>query len=221
MQPRKVLAESTTPAGERIVLSSSSGYFSVSVGRDLLMSSSEHHSEERMAELVLGDVGPPGSAVLVGGLGMGYTLRATLDRLPPDGRAVVAEFVPAVVEWNRGALAHLARSPLDDPRVELRVEDVFDTVAAHPGAFDGILLDVDNGPEAFTQKSNARIYRPAGLQALRRALRPGGVLVVWSAFDTPRFPSALERVGFEADVIRLRSRGHSGGRHTLFVGRVD
>ena len=178
MKPRVLIDEAWTPSGERMTLSSRSGYFSVTIGRDLLMSSSEHHSEERMAELAFD---APDAHVLVGGLGMGYTLRAVLDRLGPDGRATVVELMPAVVEWNRGPLAHLADGPLDDPRATLVVADVIDHLADCDATYDGILMDVDNGPEAFTATSNSRLYRRKGLRKMHRALRPGGMLVVWSS----------------------------------------
>ena len=220
MDPTKLIDEALTPAGETMKLTSRSGYFSVSVGRDLLMSNSEHHSEERMAELALADTAAwPETRVLVGGLGMGYTLRAALDRAGPDGRVVVVELMPAVVKWNRGPLAHLADHPLDDPRVALEVVDIVDYLAARPEPFDGILLDVDNGPEAFTAASNHRIYGRKGLRNLHSALRPGGTLVVWSAFDSPGFVRKLQDAGFAAKAVRALGRGNKGARHTLFVGR--
>lgn len=214
MQPIERIADAWTPAGERMTLTARSGYFYVRVDRDLLMSSAEHHSEERMAELAM----PAGAdRVLVGGLGMGYTLRAALDRLSPGGRAVVVELMPAIVEWNRGPLAHLAGRPLDDPRTELIVRDVIDYLSASPEPFEGILLDVDNGPEAFTAASNHRLYGPKGLRRLHAALRPGGTLVVWSAFDSPTFTERLRKAGFTTTVIHARARGGKGARHTLFV----
>ncbi len=220
MDPTKLIAEARTPAGERLTLTSRSGYFSVGVGRDLLMSSAEHHSEERVAELALADAAAwPGTRVLIGGLGMGFTLRAALDRLGAGGRAVVVELMPAVVEWNRGPLAHLAERPLDDPRVTLEVADLVDYVAARPEPFDGIVLDVDNGPEAFTATSNSRLYSRNGLRRLLAALRPGGTLVVWSAFESPPFLRRMQQAGFAARAVRARGRGKKGARHTLFVGR--
>jgi spermidine synthase len=219
MKPTIVLDEARTPAGEVMKLTERSGYYSVSVGRDLLMSSGEHHSEERMAELAIGDAAAwPESRVLIGGLGMGYTLRAALDRLGPDGRAVVVELMEAVVAWNRGPLAHLAERPLDDPRASVEVVDLVDYLAAQPEPFDGILLDVDNGPEAFTTQTNSRLYSRNGLRRLRAALRPGGTLVVWSAFDSPEFVRRLQQAGFSARSVRARGRGRKGSRHTLFVG---
>jgi len=220
MQPRVLLDQAKTPDGSTLKLTSRSGYFEVSLGGLPLMSSSEHHSEEVMADLVCERVSAwPGARVLVGGLGMGYTLRAALDRLGPDATVVVAELMEAVVRWNRGPLAHLAERPLDDPRTQLEVIDLVDYLARSPEPFDGILLDVDNGPEPFTTESNRRLYDQRGLRRLRAALRPGGTLVVWSAFESPPFVGALKRAGFSARAVRARSRGRKGGRHTLYVGR--
>jgi spermidine synthase len=218
MRPTTRIAEARTPAGEALVLTEHDGTWSVSVGRDMLMSSAAHHSEEEMAELVDGG---PDARILVGGLGMGYTLRAVLDRLGAEGRVDVVELIPAVVEWNRGPLAPLAGRPLEDPRVSVEIRDVVGHVAAHRNTWDGILLDVDNGPEAFTTPGNARMYRQPGLRTLLRALRPGGVLVIWSAFDSPAFVRALSKAGFRADALRTHARGggRKRNRHTLFIGR--
>jgi spermidine synthase len=220
MQPRVLIDEAQTPDGSTLKLTSRSGYFEVSLGGLPLMSSSEHHSEEVMADLACESAaGWPDARVMVGGLGMGYTLRAALDRLRPDATVVVVELMEAVVRWNRGPLADLAARPLDDPRTRLEVIDLVDYVAGKPEPFDGILLDVDNGPEPFTTEGNARLYDQRGLSRLRAALRPGGTLVVWSAFESPKFVGLMQRAGFSARVVRARSRGKKGGRHTLYVGR--
>src|SRR5262249_30264487 len=135
--------------------------------------------------------------VLVGGLGMGYTLRAALDRLPPGGSVTVVELIPEVVEWNRGPLAFLAGDPLADPRVQVEVADVASVVRASDGRFDAILLDVDNGPGALTQRANGWLYSTQGLDAIHRALRPGGMVAVWSVGEAGAgFERALTRAGF-------------------------
>jgi spermidine synthase len=220
MEPRILIDEARTPDGRTITLTSRSGYFTVSVDGDPLMGSAEHHSEERMAELACADLTDRSAPrVLVGGLGMGYTLRAVLDRLPPRSEVIVAELLEAVVSWNRGPLAALANRPLTDRRVRLEVGDLVDYLAARPAPFDAVLLDVDNGPEAFTTESNSRLYDRRGLRRLHAALRPGGVLIVWSAFESPRFARALRRAGLEAEVVRSRARERKGARHTLYVGR--
>jgi len=167
-------------------------------------------------------VGRPQPRVLVGGLGMGFTLRSVLDALGDDAQVVVAELLPCVVEWNRGVLAPLSQAALDDPRVRLETVDIADYLALHKSSFDAVLLDVDNGPEAFSAPGNARLYTPAGLAILRAALRPGGVLVVWSAFASNAFVKALARAGFNGAqmlTVRARSNTRKGSRHTLFVAR--
>ena len=157
--------------------------------------------------------------VLVGGLGMGFTLRATLDVLPPDAVVIVAEIVPAVVEWNRGPLGPLAGQPLKDRRVRVDVGDVAVTLSSGPGRFDAVLLDVDNSPAAFTSSDNARLYDDRGLAAARAALKIGGVLAVWSARDDRKFEQRLRYGGFTVEVERVRARLKKGGpHHTIFLG---
>ena len=159
--------------------------------------------------------------MLVGGLGMGFTLRATLDLLPHDATVVVAELVAAVVEWNRGPLGPLAGHPLKDPRVQIQVGDVAATVRANRQRFDAMLLDVDNGPAAFTASHNTSLYDDAGLAAARAALMPDGVLAVWSAWEDRRFEQRLRHAGFTVTVERVRARLKKGGpRHTIFLGHL-
>jgi spermidine synthase len=186
------------------------------------MSSRMHGSEEALATLacrVARTMEEP--CVLVGGLGMGFTLRATLDLLPPDATVVVAELVPAVVEWNRGPLGPLAGHPLKDTRVQIAVGDVAATLRASTRRFDAILLDVDNGPAAFTASHNTRLYDDGGIAAARAALTTGGVLAVWSAWEDRKFEQRLRHGGFTVQVERVRGRlKHGGPRHTIFLGRL-
>lgn len=167
--------------------------FSIRVGREELMTSRRHESE-----LALGRLGCerlarfPHPTVLVGGLGMGYTLRAALDVLPPGATVIVAEFLDAVVEWNRQYLGELAGHPLQDPRVTVLVQDVFDVIQASPDAFDAILLDVDNGPHAMTQAGNYRLYGARGIQAAFNALHRDGSLAIWSAVRDLVFERLLQ-----------------------------
>ncbi len=225
MKPRELLASTTTPDGAALTLTREAGALVVRVANVPLMSSRVHGSEEAMAEVACaGLAARAGARVLVPGLGMGFTLRATLDALGPDAEVVVCELLPAIVEWNReGPLGALAGHPLCDARVRVVIDDVVRVVrASAPRSFDAILLDVDNGPEAFTVASNAALYEPAGLAALRAILRPGGALVVWSAHEAPRFERALRRAGFaSAEARRVRARGAiaKGSRHVLYVGR--
>ena len=201
-------------------LTACDGEYVILVNGKTLMSSRTHGSEEALARLACERVGVSGRPrVLVGGLGMGFTLRATLDLLPPDAIVTVAELVPAVVEWNRGPLASLARQPLRDRRVRIAVEDVGFTLRANPDRFDAILLDVDNGPDAFTSLNNHGLYDNAGIAAAYAALRPAGALAVWSAWEDRKFEQRLRFHGFVARVDRVRARLKKGGaHHTIFLG---
>jgi spermidine synthase len=157
--------------------------------------------------------------VLVGGLGMGFTLRATLDALPPAATVIVAELMPAVVTWNRGPLGPLAQHPLADRRVQVAVGDIAILLRDAKSRFDAILLDVDNGPAAFTQEANAGLYDNAGLSMIRAALRDAGVLAVWSAWDDRKFEHRLRHHAFTVETHHVRARLKQGGpRHTIFVG---
>jgi spermidine synthase len=185
-----------------------------------LMSSRMHGSEQALAALAFRRMRAPGACVLVGGLGMGFTLRAALDLLPGDATVVVAELVPALVEWNRGPLGSLAGNPLRDTRVRVEIGDVADTLQSNPGRFDAVLLDVDNGPDAFTATTNARLYNDHGLAAARAALKPDGVLAVWSAWEDRKFEQRLRYAGFTVHVERVRGRLKKGGpKHTIFIAK--
>ena len=158
--------------------------------------------------------------MLIGGLGMGFTLRATLDLLPRDATVVVAELVPAVVEWNRGPLAQLAGEPLKDRRVKIAIEDVAVTLASRAGQFDAVMLDVDNGPAAFTGSENDALYDDRGIAVAYAALKMEGVLAVWSAREDRKFEQRLRHGRFDVEVQRVRGRLKKGGpRHTIFLGR--
>jgi len=187
-----------------------------------LMSSRMHGSEEALASFGCRDARLRDEpCVLVGGLGMGFTLRATLDVLPPAATVVVAELVPAVVEWNRGALGPLAGQPLKDKRVQVELGDVAATLRASRRRFDAILLDVDNGPAAFTASHNTRLYDNDGIAAARTALTEAGVLAVWSAWEDRKFEQRLRHAGFTVQVERVRARLKKGGpRHTIFLGHL-
>ncbi len=220
MQKPELIDEARTPAGERIRLTRESGYLVVHVDNVMLMSSSEHHSEELMATIGCEGVREKTDArVLVGGLGLGYTLRAALDAVGPSATVVVCELLEAVVAWNRTHVGHLAEHPLDDPRTRVEVRDLVEYVRSRPEPFDAMLLDVDCGPDSFTSKGNGRLYDRSGLALLRELIRPGGALVVWSAYDCPPFVKDLRKAGFEPKVVTARGRGNRGARHTLYVGR--
>jgi spermidine synthase len=222
MIPRVVLGESLTPDGVPITLTREGVSLVVRVAGVPLMSSRVHGSEEAMAEVgCAGLAARAGVRVLVGGLGLGYTLRAVLDAVGADAEVVVAELLPVLIAWNRGPLGPLANHPLDDPRTRLFEGDVRIPIRSPESRFDAILLDVDNGPEAFTVAANAALYGRAGLTRLHEALRPGGRLVVWSAIESPAFQRALRSAGFREEVRPVRARGavRKGARHWLFVAQ--
>ena len=163
---------------------------------------------------------PNGDAcVVVGGLGMGYTLAATLELLPPRGTVVVSELIPEVVEWNRGILGPLAKHPLEDPRTELEIGDVADVIRDNESRFDAILLDVDNSVDSFTLEGNSWLYTPDGLSAAHRSLRPGGALAIWSVVTNRTFERRLRAAGFTSSTHSVRGRGKRGGHYYVFVGR--
>jgi spermidine synthase len=220
MKPRRILESVVTPDHRHLVLVEHDGTFSIDVDGKTLMSSREHGSEEELARLAIAAwEGEGAPRVLVGGLGMGYTLRAVLDALPRNGaRVEVVELFPSVVAWNRGPLADLARRPLADRRVRVTVADV----ASHLDGsrdFDVVLLDVDNGPEEFTLLGNHELYTARGLERIRRSLAPGGVLAVWSTFEDDEFTTRLRRAGFAVTTHRVRARPRKGGRHTIFLAK--
>ncbi len=225
MIPLEALGRVTTPDGKELVLYHRDGVFHIRVDGMELMSSRAHGSEETLAELACGALrgrrqGQQRTRVLVGGLGLGYTLRAALDQLPRGAVVEVVEVFAAVVEWNRGPLAPLARQPLEDRRVRVVVGDLADHLAATEPAYDAILLDVDNGPEALTLVSNAGLYSPAGLAAIRRRLTPVGTLAVWSASPSPRFEKQLRRAGFTVTTETVAARRQARGpRHTIYLAR--
>ena len=193
--------------------------FSIRLNRCELMNSRLHGSEEALAEFACARVvNRSRPLVLIGGLGMGFTTAAALHRLKADGKLVVAELVPAVVKWNRGPLADLAGRPLEDERVTVREVDIAQILRLEHGIYDAILLDVDNGPEGLTRKSNDWLYSRTGLDAASTALRPGGVLAVWSASPDQAFAQRLREAGFEVDEVHVRSRGpRRGTRHTIWL----
>lgn len=222
MRPWELLGQTRTPDGEDMSLTRQGTEYVILASGKPLMSSRMHGSEEALASFGCDKArAREQPCVLVGGLGMGFTLRATLDVLPADATVVVAELVPAVVEWNRGPLGRLAGDPLKDQRVQVEIGDVAATLGASARRFDAVLLDVDNGPAAFTATLNTRLYDDRGLAAARMALKDGGVLAVWSAWEDRRFEQRLRYGGFTVQVERVRGRLKKGGpRHTIFIGHL-
>jgi spermidine synthase len=192
--------------------------FSMMLGPNELMNSRLSGSEEALATLACRRLEPVKAPhLLIGGLGMGFTLRAALAVLGADARITVAELVPAVIAWARGPMAGIFGDSLNDPRVDIREADVADVIAARASAFDAILLDVDNGPEGLIRKANDALYDPKGLKAIRRALRPGGILAVWSSGPHPAFSKRLRDAGFDVNEVNLRATTkRSGARHVIW-----
>ena len=188
--------------------------------RGELMNSRVHGSEEALAELGCARLRSDEHArVLVGGLGMGFTLAAALRNVPASAEVTVAELIPAVVEWNRGPLGDCAGQPLSDPRTRVHIGDVAELLTKRKNVFDAVLLDVDNGPEGLTQADNQWLYSLAGLKAIHDALSPEGTLAVWSAGPDSLFVIRLKKTGFHTSVRSVRARPGKGSHHTIFLAR--
>ncbi len=198
--------------------------------RGQLMNSRAHSSELALAELGCAHIqGVKNTRVLVGGLGMGFTLAAALKAISLNSEVVVAELVPEVVEWNKGSLGDCAGRPLDDHRAAVHLGDVaelFKTKQANSksekikqGTWDAVLLDVDNGPEGFTHADNNKLYSMAGLHAIRQTLRPKGILAIWSAWRDPKFIQQLKKAHYNVDVKTVRAHKGKGSRHTIYLAR--
>ncbi|AMY09994.1 spermidine synthase [Luteitalea pratensis] len=219
MVPWETLGDASTPDGTRITLRRRGHEFLLLADGRSLMPSTITGSEEALATVGCRHLASVrGARVLIGGLGMGFSVRAALDVLPADATVVVAELVPEVRDWNEQWLGHLAEYPLRDPRVHVAIGDVLRVLREDPDGFDAILLDVDNGPAEFAAEGNDALYGRAGLYSIRRALRPRGILAVWSAWDDRRFARRLESLGFAVTLDRVRSHGRRGARHFIFRG---
>lgn len=222
------LARARTDAGDELVLRERAGAIELRCNGWELMSNRAHRSEEMLATLACdmiertghrGDAPPP--CVLIGGLGLGYTLRAALNCLPQSGRVVVAELLSEIIAWNRGLLAPFTGRPLADPRVSVVCTDIAALLrAAEPASFDAILIDTDNGPDSVMLSGNARLYTPETLRLMRRTLRPGGTVAVWSADPSPGFEGNLRRAGFQWQAHDVPARGAPDDPlHTIYLAR--
>ena len=216
------LLDSSTEHGTTLRLYQRGEEFSIRVDQQQseLMNSRLHNSEDVLAELACARIaGRESPHLLVGGLGMGFTLRAALSHAPAAARVTVAELMPAVVRWNREYLGKLAGFPLDDARVGVLEQDVGKVMLRHKNGFDAIMLDVDNGPDGFTREGNDALYGYHGLNLAYDALRPGGVLTVWSCAPDPAFTQRMLKVGFEVEEQRVHARtGKRGDRHNIWIG---
>jgi spermidine synthase len=219
VKPSELLGQTISPDGTVTKLVRRGDEYILLADGAVLMSSRMHGSEEELATFACQRARTlKQPSVLIGGLGMGFTLRATLDLLSPDATVVVAELVPAVVEWNHGPLGPLAGHPLKDKRVRVETGDVGVILRSHPGQFDAVLLDVDNGPTASTASDNAGLYDHRGISTARAALKTEGALVVWAAREDRTFEQRLRHCGFDVQVQRVRGRLKKGGpRHIIFL----
>ncbi|KQQ86491.1 spermidine synthase [Aureimonas sp. Leaf324] len=217
MIPWEALGTASIPGGGELRLMRRGTEYSIMIGGTELMNSRLSGSEEALATLAAERIGARRSArILIGGLGMGFTLRAALASLAPDARITVAELVPGVVDWAKGAMVEVFGDTLSDPRVTVAVEDVVETIGRARGTLDAILLDVDNGPGGLTRSSNDRLYGSAGLAASLRALAPGGVLGIWSQGPDAAFTARLGRGGFQAEELRVKAGRGRGTKHVLW-----
>lgn len=223
MLPLETIGRATARDGTELVLYHRDGVFQIRVDGWELVSSRAHGSEAALASLSCAALGSRSAPrVLIGGLGMGYTLRAALDALPAEASVIVVELFGAVVDWNRGVLGSLARHPLLDPRTTVEVADVFTHLGRSAEPFDAILLDVDNGPACLTLAYNARLYSASGLARARRALRPDGVLAVWSPSPDGALVERAKRPGFSVTVHEIPARDAAQDpRHAIILGRAN
>jgi spermidine synthase len=219
MIPWVHLDTAKVPGGGELRLMQRGAEYSIMAGSIELMNSRLSGSEKALATLCCDRVGGrPGARLLIGGLGMGFTLRAALAELPAGAGVVVAELVPAVVAWARGPMAHIFDGSLADPRVSVQEADVGEVIRGARATFDAILLDVDNGPGGLSREGNDGLYTGAGLAAARRALRPGGVLAVWSAGPDHGFTGRLRKAGYEVEEVQVRATGGKrGARHLIWM----
>lgn len=224
MIPWEEIERAEVPGGEEeVILRKRGPEFSIRIAATELMNSRIHGSEDALAELTCSRISrKPGRRILIGGLGMGYTLAAALQHSGDDSLITVAELIPAVIRWNREHLGHLAGNPLADGRVFVRQEDVAETITREKSIWDAIILDVDNGPDGITRKVNDRLYGMSGLKNAFLALRTGGVLSIWSSGTDEQFTSRLKQCRFQTEIVTVRARKPGkGARHTIWLATKD
>lgn len=218
MKPWTTVDRATTPDGQMLTLEEHDGDYAIRVAGAVLMTTRQHWSEEQAAELACAHVRGKAARVLVGGLGLGFTLRATLRLVGVDAGVIAAEMLAPVIAWNRLPSMPCAAA-VADPRVTIVARDVAEIIRESAGAFDSIVLDVDNGPAALTVHGNRALYSLEGLRAAHTALRPNGCLSIWSAAPDAAFERSMQAVGFGVEARTVRARPGGGRRHTIFLGR--
>jgi spermidine synthase len=219
MIARELLGTATIPGGtEELRLFRRGGDYMIVLDRNELMNSRMSGSEEALAQMTIERLRDrPAPHLLIGGYGMGFTLRAALAALPRDAKVTVAELVPEIIDWARGAMAAMTAGCLEDPRVKLDMADVGLVIGEAHSGYDAILLDVDNGPDGLTRRANNSLYSRHGLAAAKAALKPGGILAIWSAAPDNRFARALSDAGFAVDEVAVRARSNGkGARHIIW-----
>lgn len=218
ISPAILIDTADIPGGGELRLMQRGEDFAIMFEREQLMGSWVSGSEEALATLVCERLGVRAERLLIGGLGMGFTLAAALTAAPAGATIVVAELVPKIVSWAAGPLAHIFGTSLDDPRVTIDIKDVHDVIVGSPDGFDAILLDVDNGPDGLISLANERLYCNWGLRTAHAALRPGGILAIWSAYPDDDFFDRLQDAGFEVEEVKVRADGdRKGRRHTIWL----
>lgn len=221
VKPTERLGEARTPDGTRLELLRHDRAYLIRADGVELMSTRRHFSEDRLAEVACAPIcDRPRARVLIGGLGLGFTLRAALRQLAPDAEVVVAELIAEVIAWNANPAYELSADAMRDPRVRVVHDDVSNVLRAEAGGFDAIMLDTDNGPEGMIMSENSRLYAAKGIATTMAALRTDGVIAYWSVGDDPDFAAALERAGLSVKRLRVRAHPTSGPMHTLFVARM-
>ena len=222
MIARELIGTADVPGGPPLTLYRHGGDFMIVLERNELMSTRMSGSEVALGTMALDRLeGRAAPHLLIGGYGMGFTLRAVLAQAGPKARVTVAELVPGIIDWARGPMAQVAAGCLEDKRVTLVMSDVGAVIAAGRGAYDAILLDVDNGPDGLTREGNDGLYTKRGLAAAKAALKPGGVLAVWSAAPDDSFMRRFERAGFVVDEVKVRARENGKGAvHRIWFGRA-
>ncbi|MDP5279992.1 spermidine synthase [Sphingomonas sp. DG1-23] len=217
MVPRELIDTAEVPGGEPLRLFRRGADFMIVLDRNELMNSRMSGSEEALAEMTIDRLRVPAPHLLIGGYGMGFTLRAALKRLDADARVTVSELVPKIIDWARGPMSELAAGCLDDRRVEVVLDDVGAMIRHGRGGYDAILLDVDNGPDGLTRPGNDGLYSDRGLAAARAALRTGGILAVWSAAPDAAFARRLREADFSVEEVGVKARSNGKGpRHVIW-----